>query len=143
MTERTHEIERRRAVAEGMRELLAVVNSQHTLDEILAYLVTQASRLLDSPASAIYMPEPADDQTLLAAKAFHGLDADYAAVKVPAGRAGPAWPSSSSRPVAVYDVAAAMPTSSERAVWSWTTAARTCASSNWPARSASPGAARR
>jgi len=109
VAERTSEIARRQMVAEGMRELLAVVNSQRSLDEILSYLVRQASRLLESPASAIYLPEATDDRTLLAIKAFHGLDAEYAAVKVPSGRAGTGLAFELRRPVAVYDVAAAMP----------------------------------
>jgi PAS domain S-box-containing protein len=109
VVERTREIERRREVAEGMREILAVVNSQRSLDDILAFLVTQASRILGSAASAIYLPEVSDGQTVLAVRAFHGLDENYAAVKIPSGRAGTGLAFELRRPVGVYDVAAAMP----------------------------------
>ncbi len=113
VAERTREIERRRVVAEGMRELVAVVNSQRSLDDILAYLVSQASRLLESPASAIYLPETKADQTLLAVRAYHGLDADYASVNIPSGRAGTGLAFELCRPVAVCNVQSAMPADDE------------------------------
>ena len=52
--ERMHEVERRSQVAESLRDILAVLNSDRPLQEVLEYIVTEASRLLQSDASAIY-----------------------------------------------------------------------------------------
>jgi signal transduction histidine kinase len=51
---RTWEIEQRRQVAESLRGMLTVVNSDRPLDEILEHIVSEASRLLGSDSSAIY-----------------------------------------------------------------------------------------
>jgi hypothetical protein len=50
---RREESERRRRVAEGMREMLAVLNSQQSLPEILDFIATQTCHLLGSQAAAI------------------------------------------------------------------------------------------
>ena len=52
---RTREIEGRRQVAEGLRELLAVVNTGGSLDDILNVTLAQATRLLQSDAGAVYL----------------------------------------------------------------------------------------
>jgi PAS domain S-box-containing protein len=54
VAERTHEIERRQRVAESLRGMLAVLNSDLPLDEILDHIVAEARRLLGSDTSAIY-----------------------------------------------------------------------------------------
>ncbi len=54
VAERTREIEQRRQVAESLGDILAVLNSNRPLDEILSHIVTEARRLLDSETSAIY-----------------------------------------------------------------------------------------
>ena len=51
---RTWEIEQRRQVAESLRGMLTVLNSDLPLDEILEHIVAEASRLLGSDTSAIY-----------------------------------------------------------------------------------------
>ena len=51
--ERTSEIEQRRQVAEGLRDILAIINSNQPLDEILHHIVVQASSLLDSDACVL------------------------------------------------------------------------------------------
>jgi PAS domain S-box-containing protein len=51
---RTREIEQRRRVAESLRGMLTVLNSDLPLDEILDHIVTAARRLLVSDTSAIY-----------------------------------------------------------------------------------------
>ena len=48
VAERTREIDRRRQVAEVLRDLLATVNSGRALDEILQAVLAQAGRLLGS-----------------------------------------------------------------------------------------------
>lgn len=52
--ERTWEIERRRRVSDSLRDILQVLNSNRSLPEILDIIVTQANRLLQADASAIY-----------------------------------------------------------------------------------------
>jgi PAS domain S-box-containing protein len=52
--ERTREIERRRHVADSLREILGLLNSARAADEILDHIVGQASRLLGADAGTIY-----------------------------------------------------------------------------------------
>ncbi|MCX6045761.1 MAG: PAS domain S-box protein, partial [Chloroflexi bacterium] len=51
--ERTYEIERRRQVSDGLREILTILNSNRSLEEILNHIVTQACLLLTADASLI------------------------------------------------------------------------------------------
>lgn len=52
--ERTREIKRRHQVAEGLRSILEILNSSHSLAEILNFIVGQACWLLQADACAIY-----------------------------------------------------------------------------------------
>jgi PAS domain S-box-containing protein len=52
--ERTREIERRRQVAESMREILTTLNSNLPLGELLGAIVGRAVPLLDAQASALF-----------------------------------------------------------------------------------------
>ena len=52
--ERSRELRRRRRVAESLRDILNVLNSDRPQGEILEYVVTEASRLLGSSAGVIY-----------------------------------------------------------------------------------------
>ena len=54
-----------------MRDTLAILNSNHSLDEILAHIVLQATQLLYADASAIY--SLADGQEALVLKACYGI----------------------------------------------------------------------
>ncbi len=69
--QRTRELEQRRRVSEGLRDTLAILNSNHSLDEILAHIVLQATQLLYADASAIY--SLADGQEALVLKACYGI----------------------------------------------------------------------
>jgi signal transduction histidine kinase/streptogramin lyase len=74
--ERTQEIERRRQVAEGLREILAILNSNRTLRESLDWIIQQAVRLTGARAMVIFrnsegslpvavasnLPQPASSQ---------------------------------------------------------------------------------
>jgi GAF domain-containing protein len=71
--QRLAEIERRRRVAEGLRDLLAVVNSSHDLDEILVEVLAQSSRLLGNDASIVYLRDT-EEGDILRARAWLGLD---------------------------------------------------------------------
>lgn len=51
--ERTLEIERRREVAEGLREILAILNSNRPLQESLEYIISQIVRLMQADAAII------------------------------------------------------------------------------------------
>ena len=59
--ERTSEIEQRRQVAEGLRDILAIINSNQPLDDILHHIVVQASSLLDSDACVLSSFNLADE----------------------------------------------------------------------------------
>jgi PAS domain S-box-containing protein len=52
--ERTREIERRQQVADGLRHIMAMLNSNHPLAEVLDRIVTQAMHLLGVGACAIF-----------------------------------------------------------------------------------------
>jgi signal transduction histidine kinase len=83
--ERTREIEGRRQVAESLRDILTILNSNRPLGEILDYIVAQASWLLAADASAIYHLQ--DKDGLLNIQAARGLDPDYAVgMTIPAGQ---------------------------------------------------------
>jgi PAS domain S-box-containing protein len=69
--ERTREIERRRRVADSLRDVLAILNSNRPLQEILDFISVQASVLLGAEASAIY--RLADDEAPLTILASFGL----------------------------------------------------------------------
>lgn len=69
--ERTRELERRRRVSEGLRDTLAILNSNRSQTEILDYIVTQACCLLYADASAIYSVDPSNQSLVM--QANHGL----------------------------------------------------------------------
>ncbi|MCL7454454.1 MAG: GAF domain-containing protein, partial [Anaerolineae bacterium] len=52
--ERLEESERRRRVAEGLRGVLAILNSERPLDDILNYIVEQARHLMGCQAAVVY-----------------------------------------------------------------------------------------
>ncbi len=72
---RRQEAERRRQVAEGLREILATLNSSRPLGEILNYIASQASHLLGSDATALCR---LDRQTqFLTIQASYGLSSEF------------------------------------------------------------------
>jgi len=52
--ERTQEIERRREVAEGLREILTILNTNHTLKESLDAIIVQITRLMETRGVVIF-----------------------------------------------------------------------------------------
>ncbi len=54
VTERTQEIERRREVAEGLREIISLLNSNRSLNECLDRIIYQAVRIMGADAAMIY-----------------------------------------------------------------------------------------
>jgi signal transduction histidine kinase len=101
--ERTREIERRRQVAEGLRDILARLNSNLALDEILDFIVDQANRLLDTSVVALYLLEGKDD--LLTIQASRGLSLEYVeSVKVAIGEGTIGRVVKERRPMVIPDV---------------------------------------
>lgn len=105
--ERTQELERRQQVADGMRETLAVLNSDRPIAEILQHIVGQAMRLLGADAAAVYGIDPSDQ--VLRIRSARGLDADYVArMQIEIGQ-GPVGEAVVRRePVAVPDLPAGL-----------------------------------
>lgn len=85
---RTQEIERRRRVAEGLRDVLAVLNTARPLEEILDLIVEQASQLLQTDAIAIYRQEEGEDTQRVQATRF--LDDPESGSPAPVGTLSPA-----------------------------------------------------
>jgi PAS domain S-box-containing protein len=81
--ERTHEIERRRQVAEGLRDIMTILNSNRPLGEILDAIIAQACRLLGTDAGAVYHLQ--EQKGLLSIQVAYGLDTDDAALHIPVG----------------------------------------------------------
>jgi PAS domain S-box-containing protein len=101
--DRTQEIERRRRVAQGMRETLTVLNSDRPIAEILDHIVGQAIGLLAAQAAAVYVLDPSEPT--LRIRSARGLDPDYVAhmeMQVGEGPVGEAV--AHRRPVAVPDL---------------------------------------
>ena len=71
--ERTRELERRRQVSDSLRDILAILNSNRPLPEILQHIVVQASQLLKADASAIYQIQDGDASIVI--EASSGLSA--------------------------------------------------------------------
>ena len=65
-----HESERRRLVAEGLRDILAQLNSKQSLPELLDAIVAQADSLLDSDSVALYLLK--EDENTLKIHALRG-----------------------------------------------------------------------
>jgi signal transduction histidine kinase/putative methionine-R-sulfoxide reductase with GAF domain len=85
--DRHAEAERRRLVAEGMREILAVLNSKQPLGEVLDLIVEQACRGLGCDAVSLFQLQGQDG--LLKVQAACGLDDEYVAgVSLPLGVGG-------------------------------------------------------
>jgi two-component system nitrate/nitrite sensor histidine kinase NarX len=106
--ERTREIERRRQVAEGLRDILAVLNSNRPLNEILDYILVQASQSLGAEAVAIYRLE--SEGELLSIQAARGLDPGYVAdANIPVGQSVTGQAVLKRQPVTLSDVAAVSP----------------------------------
>ena len=96
------EAHRRQEVAEGLRETLAVLNSDSPLPRTLAFLISQACRLMQCDASSLFQLE--SPQGPLTIQASCGLDAEYArAVRFSPGQGGAGRALAERRPVALPD----------------------------------------
>jgi signal transduction histidine kinase len=104
--QRMLENERRRRVAEAMRDLLAVVNSSRSVDEILSRVLEQTSDLLGSDAGSVLLVEKPG---LLSVRASRALDSDLLPLRLPVGTAITGVSVERRRPTAVFDLSAAVP----------------------------------
>lgn len=95
------EAERRRNVAESLRETLSILNTEHPLDEILQHIVSQAQVLLQAKAVAIHQ---LDEKGLLCPQAASGLSPEYVAnMRLPVGQGALGQAVVTRKPVAVHD----------------------------------------
>jgi PAS domain S-box-containing protein len=124
---RRQEADRRRRIAEGLGDVLAVLNSNQSLDQVLDYIALQAGRLLGTRAAGIYSLDP--ETGSLAIRAARGLLATYVAgAKIPIGHGALDRAMNLRQPVAVPDVAASLadkeglvvPRGQATAVHAWT-----------------------
>ena len=79
VTERTQEIEQRRRVAEGLRGILTVLNSNRSLDEVLDYIVQQATKLLGAQAGLFFQFD--GERRWAVFEASHGFPSDLAEIE--------------------------------------------------------------
>ena len=105
--QRLSEIKRRQQVAEALRDLMAVVNSNHDLDEILAEVLAQSSRLLGNDGGAVYLRD-ADDTDILRVRAAFGLERDHLAREVRVGSPTTGLAVQQGRTLVCHDLSAAL-----------------------------------
>lgn len=107
ISEHALEIQRRERIADSMRGVLGILNSNRSLDEVLDYIVKQASQLLGADAVAIYKLH---DDALLRIQAAYGLDEDYVLnVQIPVGDAAVGKVVLTRQPMAIPDMAKVIP----------------------------------
>jgi PAS domain S-box-containing protein len=95
------EAERRRQVAEGLREILAALNSRQSLEETLDFIVSQACRLMRCDAASILQLQ---SDGWLKIRSACGLDADYVAnMRMPFGGGGAGRALAGHQPVTLSD----------------------------------------
>ncbi len=103
--DRREEAERGRQVAEGMREILAVLNSKQSFDETLNYIVKHACRLMGSDAAAIFRLQAKNGP--LKIQSACGLDADFVnSIQLPVDASSTGRTVLERRPLAVPDTIA-------------------------------------
>jgi signal transduction histidine kinase/predicted hydrocarbon binding protein len=96
------EAERRRNVAESLRETLSILNTERPLEEILNQIVSQAQVLLQAKAVAIHQLDVKDG--LLKPQAAIGLSPEYVAnIRLPVGQGALGQAVVTQKPVAVND----------------------------------------
>ncbi|HET6315741.1 MAG TPA: GAF domain-containing protein [Chloroflexota bacterium] len=105
--QRLTEIVRRQQVAEGLRDLLVVVNSNHDLDEILDEVLAQSNRLLGNESGAVYL-RTTEDESILRLRAAHGLEQGELALELRVGSPTTGLAVAQSRTLVCYDLVEAL-----------------------------------
>ncbi len=99
------EAERRHTVAEGLREILAVLNSNRPLQETLDFIIRQTCRVTGSDAASLLQRESPDSSFTIQSSC--GLDAEYvSAIRFSVGKGGAGRALAARGPVMVTDAAA-------------------------------------
>lgn len=99
---RRQEAERRRQIAESLGDVLTVLNSNRSLDQVLDFIAVQARQLLGPQAAVIYRVE--DGTGTLAIQAARGLVVTYVSgAQIPLGRSALEQAMASRMPVVVPD----------------------------------------
>jgi two-component system nitrate/nitrite sensor histidine kinase NarX len=107
VAERTGEIERRRQVAERLRGMLNILNSNRSLDEILDYIVADGIWLLGTGSGAIYRLDT--EQARFVVQAYRGLTPEYIEnLSFPVDRSFLGLALKSREPVVVADLESAL-----------------------------------
>jgi PAS domain S-box-containing protein len=97
------EAERRQQVAEGMREILAVLNSRQSLAAMLDFIVRQACRVLGSDGASLLRQEGTEGP--LTTQSACGLEADYVAeLNTPLGGGAAGRALAERRPITIPDI---------------------------------------
>lgn len=104
---RHEEAQRRGKVAESLREVLSVLNSKQSPEEILQFLIARTCRMLASDAASLLQ---LDAQTgLLTVQSSCGLDAEYAAaLRLPLGKGCAGRALTERRPIMLDDAESAV-----------------------------------
>lgn len=107
--ERTRELRQRRRVAEGLRDILNVLNSDRPRGEILGYIVAEASHLLGSNGGVIYHLDR--ERGCVTIEASHGLPEAFVALETfPLHKGSVVNDLLSRRPVAIPDLSSYLST---------------------------------
>ncbi len=69
------DLEQRRQVAEGLRDILAVLNSERKIEDVLEFIVKEAVRIVDTDACALYKLDPMS--STLTVETTSGLPEEY------------------------------------------------------------------
>jgi PAS domain S-box-containing protein len=97
----------RRRVAEGLRDILTILNSDMALDEILDHIIDQASRLLGSESGVVYNLD--QDHDLIEIEAAHNMPSDFLEIgSFPLFDTGPNRAVLNGKPFVVPDIQARM-----------------------------------
>jgi signal transduction histidine kinase len=95
------EQEHHRQVLQGLHEVLAILNSNRSLDDILRYLLAQACRLLDTTIGAVYYLS--SEENCLRPRVFQGLNTLDEVVDLPISWGAPGQAVLTRQTVAIAD----------------------------------------
>jgi GAF domain-containing protein len=101
--------ERRIELAEALRELLTVLNSDLSLSGILEHVLERMTGLLDTDAAAVYLLESSEGATVLRMAASLGLPPDTIATRLNPGAPVSGLAAAARRPAAINDINTAIP----------------------------------
>jgi two-component system nitrate/nitrite sensor histidine kinase NarX len=103
LSEEFVELQRRKEIAEGLRGILSILNSNQPLHAILDYITASAGRLLGADAVSIYRLQP--EANLLTIQSSRGLSDEYLARStISLGQAATGQAVLKGEPVCISDV---------------------------------------